>query len=84
MAVARARSSPRNSCASKASETANMMAPPTPCSAREQLSISGPVERAHSAEAMVKTTSPITNTRLRPSRSASEPLVSTNAASVSA
>ena len=61
-----------------------MTAPPTPCRARERFSTVGDPAKPHSSEAKVKIATPITKTRLRPSRSASEPEVSTNAASVSA
>ena len=74
---------PLNSCAISASETANMIAPPTPCTARETLSQVGSGASAATPDATVKITSPQANTRLRPSRSASEPATRTNAASVS-
>ena len=63
---------------------ANMNAPPMPCSPRARLSVSGVPASPHSTEATVKITRPITNTSLRPTRSASEPPVSRSAASVSA
>ena len=78
------RSRPWKACASSASEVANIIAPPVPCTARARLSISGVVDRPQTAEALVNTTRPATNTRLRPIRSATEPEVRRNAASVSA
>ena len=78
------RSRPWKAEASSASEVANMNAPPMPCSARARLRTSGVPASAHSAEATVKITIPITKTRRRPNRSASEPPVSSSAASVSA
>ena len=81
--IARARASPSNSCASSASEAGNMTAAPSPCSARA--AISSPDEEAsvHSAEATVNRQTPITNSFLRPNRSASEPAVSWKTASTS-
>ena len=61
-----------------------MIAPPMPCTARETLSISGLCAIPQVSDEAVKTTSPIANSRLRPNRSASEPAVSSSAASVSA
>ena len=78
------RSLPRKASAISASEVANIIAPPMPCTARARFSASGLVERPHAAEAAVNTTRPIANTRRRPNRSASEPAVSRNAASVRA
>jgi hypothetical protein len=66
---------------STASETANMTAAPTPCAAREALSIVIDWAAAHSSEVAVKRPSPMTNSRRRPKRSASEPAVMTVAAS---
>ena len=66
---------------STASETANMIAAPTPCAARETLSIVIDCAPAHSSEVAVKTPSPMPNSRRRPKRSASEPAVMTVAAS---
>jgi hypothetical protein len=67
-----------------ASEVANIAAPPTPCSARARLSRVASPEMPHNSEATVKTAKPTEKTSLRPTRSASEPKVSRNAASVSA
>ena len=78
------RSRPWNSCESSARETANMIAPPIPCPARARIKKSGVVAAPHSAEAAVKSTTPATNTRLRPSRSASDPAFRTQVASASA
>jgi len=61
-----------------------MMAPPTPCIARDTCSISVPVANPHSSEAPVNTASPIRNNRRRPYMSDWLPAVSRNAASVSA
>ena len=67
------RSLPWNACAISASEVANIIAPPVPCTARARFSISGELDRPQTAEATVNTTRPATNTRLRPIRSATEP-----------
>ena len=61
-----------------------MNAPPIPCSAREKLSTFGVPASAHSSEATVKIPIPITKISRRPRMSASEPPVSSIAASVSA
>src|SRR5271154_4196219 len=76
------RSLPWKASASSASEVANIIAPPTPCTARARFSASGLPARPQTAEEAVKTTRPAVNTRLRPIRSATEPAVSRNAASV--
>ena len=78
------RSRPWKAWAIRASEVANIIAPPIPCTARARFSISGVVERPQTAEEAVKTTRPATNTRRRPIRSATAPAVSRKAASVSA
>ncbi len=78
------RSLPWNAWAISASEVANIIAPPVPWTARARFSISGELDRPQTAEAAVNTTRPATNTRRRPIRSAIEPAVSRNAASVSA
>ncbi len=70
-----------NSCATSASETANITAPPTPCRARVRFRNVGSGASPASAEATVNMPSPAANTRLRPSRSASTPALSTSAAS---
>ena len=70
-----------NACESTASEAANMSAAPSPCAARETLSIVIEVAAAHSSEVAVKTPSPSPSTRRRPKRSASAPAVMTTAAS---
>ena len=78
------RSLPRKASASSASDTANMMAPPTPCTARDSWSISGLTAKPHSTDAQVNTTSPIRYSSRRPYMSARLPAVSRNAASVRA
>src|SRR5215211_6381063 len=83
MAVPRSRPA-GNSCAIRASDTANITAPPTPWSARARLRNVGSGANAQSREETEKIASPAPNSLRRPSRSASEPAVSTSAASVSA
>jgi hypothetical protein len=61
-----------------------MIAPPTPWTARETFSISGLWASPQANDEAVNTTRPIAKRRLRPKRSASEPAVSSSAASVSA
>ena len=78
------RSLPRKASASSASDTANMIAPPTPCRARDSWSISVVTAKPHSADAQVNTTRPIRYIRRRPYMSARLPDVSKNAARVSA
>ncbi len=78
------RSRPWKAWAKSASEVENIIAPPTPCTARARLSISGVVDKPQMAEEAVNTISPSTNTRRRPIRSATDPAVSRKAASVSA
>ncbi len=78
------RSLPRKASASSASDTANMIAPPTPCKARDSCSISVLTAKPHSTDAPVNTTRPISYSRRRPYMSARLPAVSKNAASVSA
>ena len=60
------RSLPTNAPAISASEVANMMAPPTPCTARARLSISGVVDSPQTREASEKMTSPMAKTSRRP------------------
>jgi hypothetical protein len=60
------RSRPWKACAMSASEVANMMAPPTPWTARNRLSINDVVDSPHASEARVKPTSPIAKTSRRP------------------
>ncbi len=67
-----------------ASETANIAAPPTPCTPRETISQSGVVAAPQKAEASVNSAIPLRKTRLRPSRSPSEPALSIMHARVSA
>ncbi len=78
------RSRPRNAWASRARDVANIIAPPTPCTARARLSVSGLEESPQTAEESVNTTRPAAKMRRRPKRSASEPEVSSSAARVSA
>ncbi len=78
------RSLPRKASASSASDTANMMAPPTPCNPRESWSISVLTAKPQSTDAVEKTASPIRYSSRRPYMSARLPAVSKNAASVSA
>ena len=59
-------------------------AAPTPCTTRAPISISGPPASPHASDAAVNTARPATNISRRPSRSASLPPVSMNAANVSA
>ena len=70
--------------AMSASEQANMHAAPVPCTARARLSMSGVVESPQASDAAMNRARPIVNTSRRPKRSASEPAVSSSAASVSA
>jgi hypothetical protein len=81
--IARERAGPWNSWASRPSEEGNMIAAPSPCSARAPISSPADVANAHSADATVNRQTPITNSFLRPKRSASEPAVSWNTASTS-
>src|ERR1022692_2310419 len=62
------RSLPRKASASSASDTANMIAPPTPCKARDSWSISVLTAKPHSTDAQVKTTSPTMYTRRQQER----------------
>ena len=50
----------------RASEVANMMAPPTPCAARDRLSISESVESPQTSEASEKRARPLAKTSRRP------------------
>jgi hypothetical protein len=75
------RSRPWNACASSASEVANMIAPPIPCPARDSTRKTGSFASAQSSEPAVKIATPIANSSLRPKMSASEPAVSSSAAS---
>ena len=78
------RSRPWNSWASRASEVENMIAPPIPCPPRAMIRNSAVGATAQSREVRANRHSPIANTSRRPSRSASAPVVSSSAASVSA
>ena len=78
------RSRPRNASASSASDTANMIAPPTPCKPRDSCSISVVAANPHSTDAPVNTARPTRYSSRRPYMSARLPAVSKNAARVSA
>ena len=78
------RSLPWNSCERSASAVANMIAPPIPCTPRAMIRKSESLASPQAAEATVKRTIPITKSRFRPNRSASEPAVRTQVASASA
>ncbi len=78
------RSLPWNSCEISASAVANMIAPPSPWTPRPTIRKSESFARPQAAEAIVKRTIPITKSRLRPKRSASDPAVRTHAARASA
>ena len=78
------RSRPWNSCAINASEVPNIIAPPTPCTARDRFRKSGSGASPQASDEAVKTASPSVKTSLRPSMSASDPAASTKAARVSA
>ena len=66
---------------STANETANMTAAPTPCAAREALSIVIDGAAAQASEVAMKMPRPRPNSLRRPNRSASEPADITVAAS---
>jgi hypothetical protein len=66
-----------------ASDWANMIAPPMPCTPRSRLSAVDEFASPQPSEARLKMARPTTNTRRRPSRSPSEPAVSRVAASIS-
>ena len=67
-----------------ASETANIPAPPIPCTPRATISQVGDCAAPQRAEAAVKSAMATRKTLLRPSRSPSEPALSMVAARVSA
>ena len=50
-----------------------MIAPPSPCTARDAISIPSDCASPHASEASVKSATPTMNTRRRPSRSAARP-----------
>ena len=68
----------------RASEVANMMAPPTPWTPRARLSISGVVDSPQTSEDAEKTARPMANRRRRPNMSPTTPAVSRKAARVRA
>ncbi len=76
------RSFPWKAWAIRASEVANMMAPPTPCTARDRFSMSESVERPQVSEARENTASPTAKTMRRPYMSPTTPAVSRKAARV--
>ena len=78
-----ARSLPWNSCPIRASEVANIAAPPIPCKPRAKLSRVGSPAIPQRKDAKVKMPRPSEKTRLRPSRSPSDPAVSRKTASIS-
>jgi hypothetical protein len=78
-AVAVARCSTGNSGRTRLSEAGVSIAPPIACSTRAATSIGTETDTPHSADAATNTTTPIMNSRLRPTRSASRP-AGTNAA----
>jgi len=80
--IAVPRSRPWNSCAIRASEVANIAAPPIPWSPRARLRSVAFPEMPQRKDARVKITKPAVKTRRRPIRSANEPAVSRKAASV--
>ncbi|MEA2424315.1 MAG: hypothetical protein QOH13_725 [Thermoleophilaceae bacterium] len=78
------RSRPLNALASKASDVANIIEPPTPWRPRATLRKVGPLARPHRNDAAVKTPRPTMKTSLRPRMSAIDPAVSCSAARDSA
>ena len=78
------RSRPWNSWEINASAVANMIAPPTPWTPRATIRKSESFASPQAADAMVNSTIPITNSRLRPNRSARAPAVRTKVASARA
>ena len=82
-AIAVPRSGPWNSWAISASEVANIAAPPMPCRPRARCRKVALVASPQSSDANVNSPTPITNSRRRPKRSASVPMVSVSAASSS-
>ena len=84
IAIAVPRSLPAgNSCATSASETANIAAPPIPSTARETFRKVASGASPAANDATEKIVNPAANTARRPRRSASEPAVNTTAASAS-
>ncbi len=75
------RSRPRYLCASRASEVANMAAPPMPWTARNAIRNADDCARPHSSELAQKIASPARKTFRAPDRSPSEPAMSSSAAS---
>ena len=78
------RSRPWKVDARSASDVENSIAPPTPCSARDTISMTGSCATPQSSEPSVKITKPIEKIRRLPNLSAIDPDVSSNDASASA
>ena len=78
------RSRPRNESAMSASAVANMIAPPTPWKARARAKKVASDATPHSSDPVVNTPIPTAKISRRPTRSATEPAVSSRAARVSA
>ena len=79
-AMAVPRSRPRKSWPMRASEVANIAAPPTPWTARPTMRKVAELARPQTNDARVKMVSPATKIRLRPNRSARVPWVRIRAA----
>src|SRR5262249_13177854 len=79
MLTAIARFSRGNAASTSASDAGSSIAAPTPCSTRDPTSIVGNCASAHSADDAVKIAAPHRNTRLRPTRSATRPAVTSSA-----
>ena len=82
--IAVPRSLGANSWAIRASEVANIIAPPRPCTARATLSTVGEPASPQTNDETTNTAMPVTKTRRRPSRSPSEPDASSSVARPSA
>ena len=78
------RSRPWKALAKRASDVANMIAPPMPWKPRARMRKSGPVAAPQRSEPNVNETMPTAKTMRRPNRSAREPDVRRSAASVRA
>ena len=77
-------SRPLNDSESRASDVANMKAPPMPWNARERAKTTIPVAKPHSAEPATKIATPMRKRSRRPFRSARVPAVKRSDASASA
>ncbi len=82
-AIALPRSAPWNSWAIRASEVANIAAPPMPCRPRATCRKIALVASPQSSDASVNSPTPSTNSRRRPKRSARVPMVRVKADSIS-